>query len=185
MKVKITNKMKTGERRLHLIANLLDSDFFPDKRFNMGHWGLTDDAAAFWKRKAKTLSPLRDVELEDDDALLNYLEIPLANVCGTQACALGHATTIPELYKAGLRLVIDVKNRNAPYDTVADIILLQKRRRFTDNIDDIGMAVFGINGDRTSTIFFGEGRSSTDEAQVIRDEIKSILAHEGFKKTTC
>lgn len=180
MQVKITRHMKLGEQRLHLIANLLDSDWFTDRRFDMGHWAFTHDVKEYWKPEIYKARRLRDRESGELDT---WHELHLDDLCGTTACALGHATLIPELYKAGLRLLVsgeEVNARGRNVDAGATIALVT-HRSYTESVYQICEDLFGIARRRVDEIFFGE-RDAKEEAAQIRATIKSINEHEGFKR---
>lgn len=84
----------------------------PPERFNYSHW-VGDD----WKGK-KDLS------------------------CGTTACALGWATTIPELRKLGLHLRKDSEG-------YADVVCGRMENKFA------GMKVFGLTFEESEALFTG------------------------------
>lgn len=188
MKVKITRQMKTGERRLHLIANLLDSDFFPERRFDMLYWAATPTIWEYWRPVlSKARKFFRKALLEKGytktDATTSLMELPIENVCGTTACAMGHATAIPELYDAGLRLTILNHELRKRAVGSADITLIYKDRTYTNNITEISRALFGVEPERSNDMFGGVRRTPQEEAEVIRQTIDEINKGEGFAKT--
>lgn len=83
----ISNKLrKQGAKDLILLADHLETNV-KDKRFNLDYWGRVEGPAD------KTLT------------------VKNINVCGTTACALGHAATMPKFTKRGLRMEDDFGNQ--------------------------------------------------------------------------
>jgi hypothetical protein len=96
-------------------------DELPENRFNYRHWVDKDT----WKGKP-------DLS------------------CGTTACALGWATTIPEFRNLGLRLCRDEIDIGA-----VEGKLLNKRTRIRETFENAAERIFGLEYDEAHFLFLG------------------------------
>ena len=93
-----------GGKRLFMLAALLDDvarSKERSKKFNMGTWGEFRETALKAPKKAVRWAT---------NTFQRFMSVPRVavrdiNICGTAACALGHATLVPALHRAGVRIV--------------------------------------------------------------------------------
>lgn len=85
---------------------------------------------------------------------------PDVNVCGTTACALGWAGSMPEFRKRGLKLEWDVSNYG-PDDVVADasVILRDRHGMSIAEGEEAGAEFFGLTDEEADYLFIPDGQS--------------------------
>ena len=99
-------KQSIGARRLLALADFLEKDRPAKIRFDMGTWGQFRQSVEDAPKKG-----IRWVTWMFGNKKKATRNL---NICGTAACALGHASLVPSLYKAGMRLLDDGSDGATP-----------------------------------------------------------------------
>ena len=141
-------KFHVGNRRLLSLANLLRQ--VPREHFDFTNW-VQDKAPKFEK------------------------DAPLKLSCGTAGCALGWATSVPALRRAGLKIKIFDEDGIGNGKIIGSDIAFH-------NGDDVyfglnaGAAVFGIDFFESSSLFFSRGGERNVTPKQVAKKIETFVA---------
>jgi len=110
----------------------------------------------------------------------------LAHTCGTTACALGWAGSLPEFQKEGLQLVIPVRKICAPDNTHTEILWAHVKYKSAGKrpMKDFkaGEAFFGLTSEQSLYLFDPIYYDRRYPLPVdVTDRIEEMLRDEGYK----
>lgn len=159
------------KKRLLALATFLAK--VPDHKFDLESWGSTDNLDD---------ESLQALNLDDGVSFADCA----ANVCGTTACALGWAASMPKNRKAGLDLIAVTDGMFGPVDVYWKIRYRKRVRRsgkrdkyITYGNFEAGVKFFHLGGYQEACYFFDpdwypeDASRAKDVAERIRDYVKT------------
>jgi hypothetical protein len=128
-----------------------------EEKFDIDSWGDHDGPVDKNDLKVMGIKKLS----EDEGKAVCVTADQLDNACGTTACALGHAATIPEFRRKGLRLEFifeanDYYNEGLTVGVVDSGVILRKGDE-TFHDFEAGEIFFGLSSEEAEELFSGNG----------------------------
>ena len=161
-----------GGQRLIKIAELLEKPAAERPvKFNMGTWGEFKKTAIEAPKKVVKWVFQGHYKMATRDL----------NACGTAACALGHATFVPELHRAGLRIVSD------PASIIGRMAIVKNGEIVTDDTYGITKDLFFLDDYWASAVAClwdpaRDNRTTHQVAKNIRKTVERVEREGGFLK---
>jgi hypothetical protein len=161
-----------GGQRLIKIAELLEKPASERPvKFDMDSWGRFKEIAIEAPKKAVKWVLDGHYKMATRDL----------NICGSAACALGHATLLPELHRAGLRIVSDAS------EIYGNMAIVKRGKIVTDNTIEITKELFFLDENMVYDVLnlwdpAPGNRTSKQVAKNIRTTVERVEREGGFLK---